>query len=261
MANTKVPVPYLVSGSSLAATIWNRAGQVWNGSSHVTYAAVDVATYGVNLSEQGASKVYLLTFPSGITAAGRYLCMVYVKAGASLAESDSGPIWVADVDWDGTEITSFESVAADVWAYATRTLTMTAAQIASVLAGSEITVHRGDTTSISITGAGNISARTKLWFAVKLDKHQEDTEAQLFITEADGLVYVNGADPTASQTATITVTNATTGALTIAISAAATAALEELGGHWELQMLTASGITTLLYGTFVLTEDVVKATS
>lgn len=260
MANTTVLIPFPSTGQTLYATIRNLAGQIWNGSAFEAYATANIATYDIALTEQGtASKVYAFTFPAAITASGMYFVDIYVYAVAGTpAETDSGPLWRENIDWDGSAI---GGTAAAVWSYATRTLTQTGASLQAVVEGTGITIQRGDTLSISLTGIGNISTRTKLWWAWKDAPNRSDSAAQLFIEETAGLQYVAGATPTASQTGSIVVTNAVTGALTITASAAATAALSVLDGTWELQMLTANGVTTLQSGDVTITQDIVLATS
>jgi hypothetical protein len=152
--------------------------------------------------------------------------------------------------------------AASVWAYASRTLTQSAAAVAAVMAGSDISVRRGDTTTISLTGIGSLVGRTKLWFTAKADIQDSDSLAVLQITESGGLVVLNGASPTTGQTATLTVTNEAEGNVTIVITALATAVLSPFtAGAYDIQMLVASGVATLTAANFAVTADVTKATT
>jgi hypothetical protein len=260
MPNNVVSIPYLVTGAKLYATIRDRNGKVWNGSSFEVYATANLANYDVALTEQGtASKIYAFTFPAGITTVGDYKCAIYVYAVDGIpAETDAGPVWLEDLYWDGD---SLASGAEEVWSYGTRTLTQTGASLAAVVDGTSLTLHRGDTLSLSLTGVGNISSRNKLWWAWKDSPNRPDSESQLYVEETLGLVYVGGSTPTTGQSASITVTNATTGNLTITVSAAAMAALSAASGTWELQMLSGSTVTTLQSGTVEVTSDVVLATS
>lgn len=191
-------------------------------------------------------------------------------ARAKLADGTTVGIGVLEhTDATGTERVKIDSaatnvstsVATDVWSAASRTLTQSAASLATISAGTTLTMQRGDTLSIALTGLGNISTRSKLWFSVKETTSDDDSEAQLVIEETDGLVYVAGAAPTASQTGSITVTNATTGAATIGVSAAASASLALISkGKWDVQMLTSAGsVQTMAYGTAIVTKDVTRA--
>lgn len=140
-------------------------------------------------------------------------------------------------------------------------LTITAASVASAVAGSTITILRGDTLSAAITGLGNISSRTKLWFTVKEKYDDPDTAAIVQIVEATGLAYLNGASATAGQ-GSITVTDQITGALTIALVAAATATLyPRTGLYYDIQQLTPSGVQTLTSGSCAISADVTKSIS
>lgn len=90
---------------TIKAKILNSAGRVWNGSSFETYDASNVANYGVSLTEQGSSGVYVGDFPIAITTAGHYEYFCYSLQGGTLAESD--PIQSSgSVDWDGSAATT-----------------------------------------------------------------------------------------------------------------------------------------------------------
>jgi hypothetical protein len=151
--------------------------------------------------------------------------------------------------------------AESVWTQSPRTLTQSAASIAAAVAGSAITIHRGDTTSIAITGLGNISARTKLWFTVKRNAAEADSAAIVQVTEAGGLITLNGAAGTTGDGA-ITIDDATTGNITITLKASSTALLKvSIGLLADVQMLTASGVTTLAEMSVEIAADITLAVS
>lgn len=84
-----------------------------------------------------------------------------------------------------------------VWgSTSTRTLTQSAVAIASAVTGSTIALHRGDTLSASLTGLGNLTGYTKLWFTVKRQLSQSDTNSIIQIVNPGGLIYLNGAAST-----------------------------------------------------------------
>lgn len=159
------------------------------------------------------------------------------------------------------------ATAAGVWAYGTRTLTQSAAAVTAVVTGSDITITRGDTTSISLTDLGAITGYTQVWFAVKeAPDSQADTASLIYVTQTGGLVYLNGAAvalPYLSSDASIVVDDAATGDITITLKAALTAALTARGGYqYEVQWKSAAGaIATLTQGTFNVSADVVRAVS
>lgn len=177
---------------------------------------------------------------------------------------------IADAVWDESltghlnsgssgKALSDSGAAGDPWAAPVRTLTMSAASIAAMVAGSSITVLRGDTWSISLTSLGNISARSKLWFTLKRNFHEEDSGAVVQIEETLGLARLNGADGTASHGA-LSVTDETSGALTITLKPAATSQLQPASLRYDIQMLTTTGaVQTLTEGTLIILADVTKA--
>lgn len=156
---------------------------------------------------------------------------------------------------------STRATSASVWAYAVRTLTQTAATIAAALAGSEITAWRGDTLRVSLTGLGNLSGRSKLWFCVKRSRNDSDSAAVLLIEETAGLTVVNGATYATTTDGSITVTDAETGAVDIVIKPAVTALLDGVGMAYDVQMLTDTSVTTLTDGVFGVSRDVTRAVS
>jgi len=146
------------------------------------------------------------------------------------------------------------------WSAASRTLTQTAASVVAAVSGSDITAHRGDTLTASLTGLGAINTRSKLWFTVKRDRGDADTAAVLMIEETAGLTVVNGAVYATVTDGSLVVTNETTGAVTITIKPAVTDDLSGRGLYYDIQMLTAAGVvTTLTNGEFDITEDVTRA--
>jgi len=158
------------------------------------------------------------------------------------------------------------SIAAAVWAYATRTLTQSAASVAATVSGSEITVYRGDTWSISLTGLGAITGYTDVWFSMKDSPTQLDSEALLMVSETVGLERLNGAavaTPYAVTDASLVVDDASAGNITVTVEALASASIAEGAGRcYDVQWKTATGeIHTLTYETFNVSGDVTRATS
>jgi hypothetical protein len=124
-----------------------------------------------------------------------------------------------------------------------------------------LTILRGDTASLSLTGLGSLAGRSKLWFTAKGRPGDTDADSILQIEETAGLISLNGAAGSPSA-GSITVTNATTGALTIALTAAATAVLEApMYLVYDLQLRVGAVITTLGIGPLHVTSDVTRVTS
>lgn len=151
--------------------------------------------------------------------------------------------------------------AAEVWAYASRTLTQSAAQVAQAVEGDNITVKRGDDLVIALTDIGSLAGRTKLWFTVKRWYDDADDDAVLMIVEGVGLTRLNGAAGTAGQ-GSVTVTDEATGDLTVVIAAAASAQLLPRETYlWDVQALLAGGVVTRAQGAFTVVGDVTRAVS
>lgn len=84
-------------------------GKVWNGSSFVTYATADRATYAISLTEQGtASGIYFGNFPTAITSGGTYEWKAYQQAGESPAEGDT-LLNDGSEDWTGSASASSDA--------------------------------------------------------------------------------------------------------------------------------------------------------
>lgn len=167
------------------------------------------------------------------------------STGEALTDSAAG-----DDPWDGT-------------LHPVRTLTMTAAQVAAVLDGTTIVIHRGDTLSIEIpvTVAGTYAA---LDFTVKQYARDPDSAAVVRVRKTpagtgDGLITLNGEDGTPAQ-GSITI-----GAQSIVITLAAVATAQiEPADHYvyDVQEIDASGDThTKTYGALRVVADVTRAVS
>jgi hypothetical protein len=153
------------------------------------------------------------------------------------------------------------AVAADVWSYATRTLTMTGSAIIAAITGSNISIHRGDSISISIADLGDISGRAKLWFCVKRDRRDTDDQAIILIEESARLTRLNGAAYGTPAHGSITVTDAVAGDITIEIDEAATAELIPSANVYDVQVLDAGAVSTLTDARCDINADITRATS
>jgi len=190
--------------------------------------------------------------------------------------ADTGVSKIARVGADGDTLETLSDqldgvTPAMMWAYVTRTLTQAGVSVIAAVSGSDITAQRGDTLIINLTGLGNIAARTKLWFTVKLAYADLDSEAIIGIEETAGLTVFNAAAYATTTDGTILVTDPVTGAVTITIKPAVTkdmAIAPNISGDvqlypslkYDMQFLTAAGaVTTLTTGTFQVSGDVTRA--
>jgi len=123
-----------------------------------------------------------------------------------------------------------------------------------------ISIHRGDTWSWSLTGLGDISARTKLYFTLKSSAIHADSDALIQIEESGGLLRLNGAAAESSADGSLEVDDETSGDITITLSAAITAQLTPATGLiYDVQMVTATGVDTLTAASATITADVTRA--
>jgi hypothetical protein len=157
--------------------------------------------------------------------------------------------------------------AADVWSYATRTLTQGAASVASTVNGSTLTLYRGASWSIALTGLGNITGYSKLWFTVKTLTKHTDAQAVVQVLEdsatagVDGLIYLNGAAASDGTQGAITVNDATSGNITITLDEAASALLTPATKiSYDVKVLNSGTVTVLAdgVGKFNISADVTR---
>lgn len=282
------------TGVTLYAQVLDATGQIYNGSTFEVPVDANWGTYDIALTEAGTTRIYRASFPA--VAAGVYSLLIYLQAGGSPAVADT-LIGLGDMAWSGTAavlgasgdavlaaigalslldatgaqaaaaaaLAAYDAAtAADVWSYGSRTLTQAVVVgPGGAINGSAITLHRGDSFSASLTGLGDITGRSKLWFTVKRRTTLPDADAMIQIVETTGVVTVAGAAPASADNGALTVTNAAAGNVTITLDEVETAKLTvETGWPWDIQMRSAGGeVTTLAVGTMAVTADVTRATS
>lgn len=236
------------TGLTLTAGLLNPDGSVNSGltTADLLELAAGTGIYGWTGSVPDGFNGYVTFSASGV-----------VKAAASLnpAESEN-----ADVRTSSIMATVGAGVAGDVWTYAQRTLTQSAAALPAALQGPNILARRGDTLSLSLTGLGSLVGRSQLWFTVKVSQEEPDSAALIQIEESGGLVVLNGA-PATSGNGSLVVTNATTGSMTITLAAASTATFPALNASYDVQIEGGGTVQTLAAGQFTVSPDITRATS
>lgn len=152
-----------------------------------------------------------------------------------------------------------DTSAADVWGYATRTLTQAAASVTSAVTGSTITVYRGTTWSITLTGLADNSNYDEVYFSVKRNVNQADTAAYLRVSLGTGLERFNGAAATAGD-ATLTLPSSTSVTITVDESVTDDAPLMT-GLIYDVKGVDNDGNVDILSigGTFNVEGDVTRA--
>ena len=154
---------------------------------------------------------------------------------------------------------TFRSVT-DIWSYGTRTLTQSAASVMAAVSGSDLSIRRGDSFSTSITGLGDISGRTKLWFTIKEKGSDMDSAAIVQVEETAGLLYINGGVAATSGNSTITVDDEVAGDITITLNEVETAKLKPNNSLiYDVQVLDSSGVLTLSAAGAIVPADVTRA--
>jgi hypothetical protein len=155
-----------------------------------------------------------------------------------------------------------------VWAYASRTLTQTAAQVAATLAGSAILIHRGDLLTVNLTGIGTTAGYVSIDFTVKANKEDLDASSIICIRKNasglnDGLLYLNGAAPSSAALGLIAITDPALGNLTITLYPAVTSLLNVAAGlHWDIQYIfSVTDVQTKTEGVCDIAADVRRAIS
>jgi len=129
--------------------------------------------------------------------------------------------------------------------------------------GTAITLLRGDTFTASITNVGALTDYVSIDFTVKASKSDADDDAIIRIRKnasgvGDGLLRLNGAAPT-TETGTITIDDLASGDITITIDETATDGLSSKTYVYDLQLITATSVSTLTSGKLTVTLDVTRA--
>ena len=124
-----------------------------------------------------------------------------------------------------------------------------------------IVLTRGTPASRTLPLLGNIASRTKLWFTVKDTTTDPDDEAILALTEAGGLITVNGSPASNAALGSLTVTNSATGAVTLWLDATVMALLDPVHAlFWDSQVKIAGVVSTPKRGHLTIRDDVTRET-
>lgn len=146
---------------------------------------------------------------------------------------------------------AIDDISSDVWAYSSRTLTQTAAQVTAAVSGSDIAVNSYTTWTIALTNMGSIADRTKLYFTAKGDPENDpDTAAIVQVEETAGLQYINGAVGTPAN-GSIAVTNAALGNITVTVNANSTG-FGKKQAWYGVKKVTLTGVVLMCEGWFTI---------
>ena len=115
--------------------------------------------------------------------------------------------------------------AAAVWSNPVRTLTTPGSSTTTPAEGDPLSVVRGTSWSISLTGLGDLTGRTRLYFAIKRKLSSPDAHAILLVQDdAEGLLVFAGSVPIDAANGTITIDDEELGNITVTVKAAETIA-------------------------------------
>lgn len=138
---------------------------------------------------------------------------------------------------------------------------VTPAVINSGITEGKITQVRGDTWTFTVSGLGNLTGHSDIWFSAKRSKNDPDIKSWFQIKKSVGLVYVDGAAATTAGNASITVVNTENGDISISLAAVESAKLPEKKGCYDIQVITGSTVITKTIGDLIITGDVTQASS
>lgn len=135
--------------------------------------------------------------------------------------------------------------------------------VVSPVSGSTITIVRGDTLSAAISGLGDLTGYVSLDFSVKRATGELDASAIIHIRKnvsgvEDGLLRLNGAEYATATDGAIAITDETAGDIGITLKSAATSALAPGSYVYDLQLITAGGVSTLTGGALTVIADVTR---
>lgn len=145
---------------------------------------------------------------------------------------------------DATVDTS--GIVSGVWSYKTRTLTNRGSSATSPAEGDPLEIYRDTTVYITLTGIGATTGYTKIWFTVKEDLEDADTDAILQIDTTDKLKYIDGEAGTSTDGLLVIDSEEETADITLLqASAQLLPVYTAYPAFWDLKMLN-DGVVSLL---------------
>jgi hypothetical protein len=175
---------------------------------------------------------------------------------------------VAGVTGSMSHAVQIVDVGQRVWSYSPRSITQSVASTVVPSAAGAISIIRGDTTSISLTGLGDLTAAEKLDFTVKRHNSDSDSNAVLRIHLTvpavpleDGLITLLGSAYDYPADGEIAIDDAIAGNITITIQARATADLPLVSNlYYDIQTIESSGsVRTHTIGLFSIVGDITRS--
>jgi hypothetical protein len=161
-------------------------------------------------------------------------------------------------------VLAFKAINLPVWSEPVRTLTQSVTTGSETVAGNTLALVRGDTLSISLTGLGDLSSYVSLDFTIKNETSDTDAQAIVRIRKNlsgtnDGLLTLNASPATDPTAGSLTIDDGTLGNISIALDAPEAAALAPNWYVYDVQMITATDVVTLISGSAFVSPDVTRA--
>ena len=133
--------------------------------------------------------------------------------------------------------------------------------LTNVLRSTDLSLYRGDTWTQILSRLGDLTGYTDIWFGIKEDPEDNDSQAIVLISNSIGLERINGAVATVPANGSITVLDAASGIIQIDLDEVETAKLAPDKRFWDCQWLISGTVTTPKAGRIAVIADVVRATA
>ena len=177
---------------------------------------------------------------------------------AALNDLSAAQVWA----YATRTLSSFGTLIASIWSYATRTLTMSGDEVVAVVQGSAVTVKSHTRWIIPITSVGNLVGRTKLYFTIKSRYSDTDAQSLCQVEETAGLLVFNGGAPVAAGNGTLVVDDPVAGDFTVTVEVAETASADPALYRWDLKRFgTTPDPLVVVEGLFTVSNIVTRRTS
>lgn len=231
-------------------------------NTNIWQTSVTIAAGDVKVSKDGGAEANITTLPTEIGTSG----ILSVPLSATEMTADTVTVRFHDAagaEWCDALIVLHTSGVEidDICGCVVNGLMGNSIISAALCCSSDLSIYRGDTWTQVITGMGDLSAVTDIWFGIKEDPSDTDNEALVLISETAGLERINGAAAGVPANGSITITDVAAGIITVELDEAETAKLVPDKRFWDVQKLDGGDVTTTHYGRCVVTADIVRATS
>jgi hypothetical protein len=168
---------------------------------------------------------------------------------AALNDLSAAQVWA----YATRTLSSFGTLIASIWSYATRTLTSSSTAPGVGLSAQTWTVIRGDSLDRTFATIAADATITKCQLTVKANHAQGDTDAILAVDSTTGLIRLNGENPGAF-TATFVLPDGV-----LAVPAATMAELEATRNwYYDVQVWRGVAVETIETGRMVISSDVTR---